>query len=97
VLVTASGTDGSTPFSRQDLTLAVVSVPGEPGTNPCDAAAAVGGIAELPDTASGTVATSTSRQGLASPPYATIAAAAAAGLLALAAGAWYVRRRWRAS
>jgi len=37
VLVTASGTDGSTPFTRQDRTLAVVGVPGNAILNPCNA------------------------------------------------------------
>ena len=87
VLVTASGTDGATPFSRQDLTLAVVSVPGEPGANPCEAAApVVGGIAEAPDVAG-------SASGSSSPPYAALAGAVVGGVVVLAAGGWYARRR----
>jgi hypothetical protein len=37
VLVTASGTDGSTPFTRQDRTVAVVGVPGNVILDPCNA------------------------------------------------------------
>jgi surface antigen len=60
-----------------------------------EAGQAVGGIADLPDVAGGTVATSTARQGSSSPPYAAIAGAAAGSALLLAAGGWYARRRWR--
>jgi len=49
-------------------------------------ASPVGGIAELPDVAG-------SASGSSSPPYAALAGAAA-GVVALAAGAWYARRRW---
>ena len=58
------------------------------GTNPCSAGGAVGGIAEAPDAAG-------SGDGSSSPPYAALAGAAA-GVVALAAGGWYARRRWRA-
>jgi hypothetical protein len=55
----------------------------------------VGGIADLPDPVGSARATAESSRG--SPtPYAPIAGAAAAGLFAFAAGAWYFRRRWRA-
>jgi pimeloyl-ACP methyl ester carboxylesterase len=36
VLVTASGTDGSTPFTREDRTAAVVGVPGNVILDPCN-------------------------------------------------------------
>lgn len=45
--------------------------------------AAVGGMAELPDA-----------PGPSAPNYVALAALAAAGLVALSAGAWYARRRW---
>jgi len=93
VLVTAGGTDGSTPFSRQDLTLAVVSVPGEPGANPCEAAAAVGGVAEYWELEP---SVRTSAHGPSAPDAFAVAGLATGAALLLAAGGWYARRRWRA-
>ena len=57
-------------------------------------AAAVGGIADLPD-APGAAPQAAESSGGSSMPYAVVAGAAAGGaLLLLAAGAWYSRRRW---
>jgi len=52
----------------------------------------VGGVAELPDVAQ----TPAGQSGSSGPPYAVLAGAiaAAAGALAIGAGAWYARRRW---
>jgi hypothetical protein len=54
-------------------------------------APSVGGIVEVQRDTSAPAA---QRPGSATPPYAALAGAAAAGALALAAGAWYARRRW---
>jgi len=51
----------------------------------------VGGIVELQRDTSAPAA---QQPGSADPPYAALAEAAAAGALALTAGAWYARRRW---
>jgi len=62
--------------------------------------AAVGGIAELPDVAGGslneTVVLDEGSGWSAGGTYAAMAAGVAAAALALTAGAWYARRRWRA-
>jgi len=58
---------------------------------------AVGGIAELPDTAQGpfAVAASTGASSDAFPRgYAVVAGGVVAAALAATAGAWYARRRW---
>ena len=57
----------------------------------CEAPPAVGGTVELQRDPS---ALSAHQPGSAGPPYAALAGAAAAGALALAAGAWCARRRW---
>jgi hypothetical protein len=54
-------------------------------------APSVGGIVEVQRDTSAPAA---QRPGSATPPYAALAGAAAAGALALTAGAWYARRRW---
>jgi len=54
-------------------------------------APSVGGIVEVQRDPSAPAA---QQPGSADPPYAALAGAAAAGALALAAGAWYARRRW---
>ncbi len=82
-----------TPTPTPTPTLTPTLTP-TPTPTPATPSGAVGGIADLPDVASGRVAASTTRQGSSSPPYAAIVGAAAAGLLAFAAGGWYARRRW---
>lgn len=54
------------------------------------AAVAVGGIAEVPE---GELPSALTASGPSSPPYAALAGVAAAGVVALAAGGWYARRR----
>jgi len=75
------GTDLSTEGENID-----VLVSAEP-------AAAVGGIADLPDVVGSARATAESSHDM-SIEYAAIAGAAAAGLAVLGAGGWYARRRW---
>jgi hypothetical protein len=53
----------------------------------------VGGVQEMPDAAGGAAATSTGSSG-SSLPYAAIAGAGMAVVLAVGAGGWYARRRW---
>jgi len=55
----------------------------------------VGGIAEFPDVDALPLETSDLSRGSSSPPYAAMAGALAAAVAAVAASAWYARRRWQ--
>ena len=59
----------------------------------CEAPVPVGGLVEIAVSGSDSPASAAERAGSSSPPYASIAGAAAAALLAITAGAWYARRR----
>jgi CSLREA domain-containing protein len=69
----------------------------EAGTDPCAAPAAVGGVGgiqEMPDVAGPHSQASTS-DGSRIPVSAEVAAAFAAGVVALGVGGWYAKRRWQ--
>ncbi|MGB6895779.1 MAG: prenyltransferase/squalene oxidase repeat-containing protein, partial [Dehalococcoidia bacterium] len=82
-----------TPATRHDARVMVAMIVGLE----IDAVAppsAVGGIVEIPVSASDAPASAANASGSSSPPYAAIAGAAATAALALTAGGWYARRRW---
>jgi hypothetical protein len=57
-------------------------------------AGGVGGIVQMQVNGSDSPASLAEGSGSSSPPYGALAGAAAAGALAVVAGAWYARRRW---
>ena len=83
-----SGVEESTPCCGDDIALDLTAP--EPTATPTPTPGAVGGIAELP----GVAGTPLEAQGSSGRDVASLAAVVAAGVVALAGGAWYARRRW---